>query len=156
MHQLSSFNRLSTTISVVDNDRLRRKQISASGRVDLHLGDDSFHPHDRNSYSDRISLGGNRHHSRSTQNLIRSIIHPLRRSLSHRLLRNIHIRYQPLQQPVRNLYTMTGTLKQVESTSGVIQRYEVPTGPKLPIFLNGDLEGKNAVCPREISLCSSC
>lgn len=33
----------------------------------------------------------------------------------------------------------------VESTSGVLQRYEVPDGPKLPIFLNGDLEAKNAV-----------
>ena len=33
----------------------------------------------------------------------------------------------------------------VESTSGVMQRYEVPDGPKLPVFLNGDLEAKNAV-----------
>jgi hypothetical protein len=43
----------------------------------------------------------------------------------------------------------------VESTPGVMQRYEVPDGPKLPVFVNGDLEAKNAVSLAVIELVDS-
>jgi hypothetical protein len=34
---------------------------------------------------------------------------------------------------------------QVESYQGVLQRYKVPKGPDLPMFLNGDLNSDKAV-----------
>lgn len=33
----------------------------------------------------------------------------------------------------------------IESYQGILQRYKVPTGPSLPMFLNGDLESDKAV-----------
>jgi hypothetical protein len=39
---------------------------------------------------------------------------------------------------------------QVESYQGILQRYKVPKGPDLPMFLNGDLDSDKAVSDTDI------
>ena len=58
----------------------------------------------------------------------------------------IHIRHH-FTTSFRPIMTDSSSNTKVDSYQGVLQRYKVPQGPSLPMFLNGDLKSDKAVSP---------